>query len=50
MKTPPRNSTHQVFPTIPTLHLNSLKKNSFDFIDFFNEKTVKYSMAFVSQF
>jgi hypothetical protein len=32
MKTPPRNSTHQGFPTTPTLYLNSPKKISFDFI------------------
>jgi hypothetical protein len=38
MKTPPRDSTHQGFPTTPTLHINSPKKISFEFIEFFMTK------------
>jgi hemolysin-activating ACP:hemolysin acyltransferase len=34
MKTPPRNSIHQGFRTTPTLHLDSPKTFSFDFIEF----------------
>jgi hypothetical protein len=38
MKKPPRNSTHQGFPTTPTLHLDSPKKFSFYFIEFLMTK------------